>query len=168
MERFFDTVNDPVVDDVVLTPAAFANRLNKASIAIRVGLRTPDILGVQEMDNINALTALGVMQKLSMAPGPIRRIHVSRAGDFGRVQLDAADYDRPWFGQVVVARDFGQALESRLQELSRLRRYRPMRFLGLGDVIDGYRQVRVADDSGERVLLARLVVGADGTSSGVR
>ncbi|QII27851.1 2-octaprenyl-6-methoxyphenyl hydroxylase [Stenotrophomonas maltophilia] len=117
---------------------------------------------------INALTALGVMQKLSMAPGPIRRIHVSRAGDFGRVQLDATDYDRPWFGQVVVARDFGQALESRLQELPRLRRYRPMRFLGLGDVIDGYRQVRVADDSGERVLLARLVVGADGTSSGVR
>ena len=117
---------------------------------------------------INALTALGVMQKLSMAPGPIRRIHVSRAGDFGRVQLDAADYDRPWFGQVVVARAFGQALESRLQELPRLRRYRPMRFLGLGDVIDGYRQVRVADDSGERVLLARLVVGADGTSSGVR
>lgn len=117
---------------------------------------------------INALTALGVMQKLSMAPGPIRRIHVSRAGDFGRVQLDAADYDRPWFGQVVVARDFGQALESRLQELPRLRRYRPMRFLGLGDVIDGYRQVRVADDSGERVLSARLVVGADGTSSGVR
>ncbi|WP_353099282.1 2-octaprenyl-6-methoxyphenyl hydroxylase [Stenotrophomonas lactitubi] len=117
---------------------------------------------------INALTALGVMQKLSMAPGPIRRIHVSRAGDFGRVQLDAADYDRPWFGQVVVARDFGQALESRLQELPRLHRYRPMRFLGLGEVIDGYRQVRVADDSGERVLLARLVVGADGTSSGVR
>ena len=48
------------------------------------------------------------MQKLAMAPGPIRRIHVSRAGDFGRVQLEAADYDRPWFGQVVVARDFGQ------------------------------------------------------------
>ncbi|MDR6095704.1 2-polyprenyl-6-methoxyphenol hydroxylase-like FAD-dependent oxidoreductase [Stenotrophomonas sp. SORGH_AS321] len=51
---------------------------------------------------VNALTALGVMQKLSSAPGPITRIHVSRAGDFGRVQLAAADYGRPWFGQVVV------------------------------------------------------------------
>ena len=117
---------------------------------------------------VNALTALGVMQKLAMAPGPIRRIHVSRAGDFGRVQLEASDYDRPWFGQVVVARDFGQALEARLQELPQLRRYRPMRFLGLGEVVDGYRQVRVADETGERVLLARLVVGADGTTSGVR
>jgi 2-octaprenyl-6-methoxyphenol hydroxylase len=43
-----------------------------------------------------------------------------------------------------------------------------MRFLGLGEVVDGYRQVRVADEAGERVLLARLVVGADGTTSGVR
>src|SRR5262249_9141747 len=50
MERFFDTTDDPSVDDVALTATAFANRLNKASIAIRVGLRTPDILGVQEME----------------------------------------------------------------------------------------------------------------------
>ncbi|HAI46849.1 MAG TPA: 2-octaprenyl-6-methoxyphenyl hydroxylase [Stenotrophomonas sp.] len=117
---------------------------------------------------VNALTALGVMQKLEMAPGPIRRIHVSRAGDFGRVQLDAADYDRPWFGQVVVARDFGAALETRLQALTRLTRYRPARFVRLGDTVDGHRQVVIADDSGERCLLARLVVGADGTRSGVR
>jgi len=117
---------------------------------------------------VNALTALGVMQKLATAPGPITRIHVSRAGDFGRVQMDAADYGRPWFGQVVVAREFGAALEARLQELPQLRRYRPMRFTGLGAVVDGYRQVRVADDHGERVLQARLVVGADGTGSAVR
>src|SRR5690606_28562665 len=90
------------------------------------------------------------------------------AGDFGRVQLAAADYQRPWFGQVVVARDFGNALEARLQELPALRRYRPMRFLGLGAVVDGYRQVRVEQDGSERVLQARLVVGADGTGSAVR
>ena len=59
---------------------------------------------------INALTALGVMQKLSNPGGPIRRIHVSRAGDFGRVLMQAADYGREAFGQVVVARDFGEAL----------------------------------------------------------
>ncbi|WP_349986130.1 2-octaprenyl-6-methoxyphenyl hydroxylase [Stenotrophomonas sp. WHRI 8082] len=117
---------------------------------------------------VNALTALGVMQKLGSAPGPITRIHVSRAGDFGRVQLAAADYGRPWFGQVVVARDFGNALEARLQELPGLVRRRPARFLGLGEVVDGHRQVRVQDDDGEHTLLARLVVGADGTASGVR
>lgn len=117
---------------------------------------------------VNALTALGVMQLLATAPGAITRIHVSRAGDFGRVQMDAAQYQRLWFGQVVVARDFGQALETRLQTLPHLTRYRPARFVRLGATVDGYRQVFIADDSGERCLLARLVVGADGTRSGVR
>ncbi|MCC7634675.1 2-octaprenyl-6-methoxyphenyl hydroxylase [Stenotrophomonas rhizophila] len=117
---------------------------------------------------VNALTALGVMQLLGTAPGAITRIHVSRAGDFGRVQMDAAQYQRPWFGQVVVARDFGHALETRLSALSGLSRYRPARFVRLGGTIDGYRQVFIADADGERCLLARLVVGADGTSSAVR
>jgi len=117
---------------------------------------------------VNALTALGVMQTLAAAPGAITRIHVSRAGDFGRVQMEAAQYQRPWFGQVVVARDFGQALEARLETLTHLTRYRPARFVRLGATVDGYRQVFIAEDRGERCLLARLVVGADGTRSGVR
>ncbi|ROP79099.1 2-octaprenyl-6-methoxyphenol hydroxylase /2-octaprenyl-3-methyl-6-methoxy-1,4-benzoquinol hydroxylase [Stenotrophomonas rhizophila] len=117
---------------------------------------------------VNALTALGVMQMLAGAPGAITRIHVSRAGDFGRVQMEAAQYQRPWFGQVVVARDFGQALEARLDTLTHLTRYRPARFVRLGATVDGYRQVFIAEDGGERCLLARLVVGADGTRSGVR
>ena len=117
---------------------------------------------------VNALTALGVMARLRSATGPIRRIHVSRAGDFGRVTLDAADYDRPWFGQVVVARDFGLALEARLAELPALARYRPARFVRLGAVVDGRRPVVIAGDSGEQTLNARLVVGCDGTTSNVR
>ncbi|WP_305806327.1 2-octaprenyl-6-methoxyphenyl hydroxylase [Stenotrophomonas sp. YIM B06876] len=118
---------------------------------------------------VNALTALGVMAKLRTAAGPIRRIHVSRAGDFGRVRLDAADYDREFFGQVVVARDFGEALAARLDELPRLRRYRPARFLRLGETgNDGRREVVIAAAEGECSLRARLVVGADGTRSMLR
>ncbi len=117
---------------------------------------------------VNALTALGVMQHLANPGGPIRRIHVSRAGDFGRVVMQAQDYGRDAFGQVVVARDFGQALEARLGELQHLTRYRPARFVGLGDSTDGRREVVIADDNGQRTLKARLVVGADGTRSAVR
>ncbi|MBN8791281.1 MAG: 2-octaprenyl-6-methoxyphenyl hydroxylase [Stenotrophomonas nitritireducens] len=117
---------------------------------------------------VNALTALGVMQRLQGAPGPIRRIHVSRAGDFGRVVMDAGDYGRDAFGQVVVARDFGRALEARLGELARLTRYRPAKFVGLGECAHGRREVLIADAAGERRLRARLVVGADGTRSAVR
>jgi predicted extracellular nuclease len=58
MERFYDTVDDPGVSDVVLTTAAFNNRLNKASLAIRHVMNSPDVLAVEEMDNINALTAV--------------------------------------------------------------------------------------------------------------
>ena len=117
---------------------------------------------------INALRALGVLQLLRAPTGAIRRIHVSRNGDFGRVQLDAADYGREAFGQVVVARDFGEALEARLAELTRLTRYRPARFVGLSESDTDTRHVRIVDTAGERVLSARLLVAADGTRSGVR
>ncbi|MDG6349482.1 2-octaprenyl-6-methoxyphenyl hydroxylase [Luteimonas sp. 8-5] len=118
---------------------------------------------------VNALRALGVIQRLEMPAAPIRRIHVSRNGDFGRVRLDAVDYGREAFGQVVVARDFGQALEARLATLTRLTRYRPARFAGLHDGASDSRTIRV-DDGGDggMVLSARLLVGADGSHSGVR
>lgn len=117
---------------------------------------------------VNALDALGVLQKLRAPPGDIRRIHVSRAGDFGSVRLDAGDYGRARFGMVVVARDFGEALEARLGELRHVTRYRPARFQGFADGSADARTVRVVDGSGEHHLSARLVVGADGTRSQVR
>ena len=119
---------------------------------------------------INALTALGVMQKLRAPTGAIERIHISRRGDFGRTVLDPGRHGRREFGRVVVARDFGDALEARLAELPRLTRYRPVRFVAIdaaGDTADD-RAIRVADAGGERVLHARLLVAADGTRSGVR
>lgn len=117
---------------------------------------------------INALDALGVMAKLRAPTGAITRIHVSRRGDFGRAHFAAADYGREAFGRVVVARDFGEALEGRLGELQRLTRYRPARFIGLGEGDGDSRAIRIADDGGERALRTRLLVAADGTRSGVR
>jgi uncharacterized protein len=58
MERFFDTLNDPATSDVALTATAFANRLNKASLAIRTVLNTPDVIGVEEMENLPTLQAV--------------------------------------------------------------------------------------------------------------
>ncbi len=116
---------------------------------------------------VNALTALGVLQKLQSPPGPIRRIHVSRAGDFGRLRLDARDHGRTQFGEVVVARDFGLALEARLAE-TRVTRYRPARVTGLGPADDVRRVVHLDTPDGPRALQAALVVGADGTASQTR
>ena len=117
---------------------------------------------------LNALQALGVLPLMRAATGPIRRIHVSRRGDFGRMLLDAQAYGRGEFGRVVVARDFGEALEARLLQLQHLTRYRPARFVGLGEGDDGLRHVRIADANGERTLRARLLVAADGARSALR
>ncbi len=56
MERFYDDVADGYDEEVVLTPEAFNARLSKAALAIREVLRLPDIIGVEEVENINALT----------------------------------------------------------------------------------------------------------------
>ncbi len=117
---------------------------------------------------VNALTALGVMSRLHAPTGAIRRIHVSRRGDFGRVLLEAADYGREAFGQVVVARDFGQALEETLDACSHVTRYRPARFVALAGLADGLRRLRIATDAGEQELRTPLLVGADGSASSVR
>ncbi len=58
VERFFDTVDDAGVSDVALTAAAFNQRLNKASLAIRNFLRMPDVIGIEEMENLTTLQAL--------------------------------------------------------------------------------------------------------------
>lgn len=117
---------------------------------------------------VNALGALGVMQKLQAATGAIRRIHISRQGDFGRVRLDAADYGRDRFGEVVVARDFGVALEHRLEELPGLTRYRPATFVGLAEADGSVRRLQLRTQAGEQIIGARLLVAADGTRSTVR
>lgn len=124
---------------------------------------------------VNALHALGVMQQLRGPGAAIERIHVSRNGDFGRTVLDAARHGRREFGRVVVARDLGEALERRLDELPHLRRYRPMRFAGLAESASGERVVRVRSPGPEEgtpradvLLRTRLLVAADGTRSGVR
>src|SRR3546814_2001486 len=58
MERFFDDTNDPAVGEPVLTPLAYQTRLDKASMAIRDYLHAPDILAVQEMENLTVLQGL--------------------------------------------------------------------------------------------------------------
>ena len=117
---------------------------------------------------LHALEALGVLALMRAPTGSIRRIHISRVGDFGRIQLRAADYARTEFGRVVVARDFGDALEARLQQLARLTRYRPARFAGLAPMADGLHAVQIADANGQRELRAKLLVAADGNRSEVR
>ncbi|HKE83035.1 MAG TPA: lamin tail domain-containing protein [Vicinamibacterales bacterium] len=58
LERFFDTSDAAGKDDAVLAPVAYANRLAKASLIVRDYLRAPDILGVEEAENLTVLQEL--------------------------------------------------------------------------------------------------------------
>ena len=52
VERLFDTVNDPSTSDPVLTVGAYTSRLGKISNAIRNTLRTPDVIALEEVENL--------------------------------------------------------------------------------------------------------------------
>jgi 2-octaprenyl-6-methoxyphenol hydroxylase len=114
--------------------------------------------------SLNALAALDVLPRLATPPAPIRRIHVSRVGDFGAVRLAASDHGRDAFGGVVLARELGQALESRLLDSPGLVRYRPARVVSVEPDADG-PAVQLDCDGSNRRLRARLLVAADGTRS---
>jgi uncharacterized protein len=91
LQRFFDTVNDPGIGEPVLTETAFANRLNKASLAIRNFTKTPDILGVVEVENLTTLQALSA--KISAdaiaasQPDPLYQALLVEGNDVGGIDV---------------------------------------------------------------------------------
>ena len=58
LSRLFDDTDDPTVGEPVLTTSAFNQRLGKLSGAIRGLMRSPDIIGVQEVESLTTLQAL--------------------------------------------------------------------------------------------------------------
>lgn len=117
--------------------------------------------------SVDALAALGVLGYLPTAPAPIRRIHVSRRGDFGSVRLDASEYGRDAFGGVVAATALGAALQARLRALPGLHHTSGARLIAVREA-EGHREADIAGVGGMTTLRARLLVGADGTASFVR
>jgi 2-octaprenyl-6-methoxyphenol hydroxylase len=117
--------------------------------------------------SLNALDALGVLARLGSAPSPLRRIHVSRSGDFGSVRLEASEFGREDFGGVVSARELGIALEARLAALADTRVLRPCTVRAISQ--DASACIVDAEHDGAGVQLrAALLVAADGTNSFAR
>jgi 2-octaprenyl-6-methoxyphenol hydroxylase len=117
--------------------------------------------------SMNALGALGVLPLLDAAPSPLRRIHVSRNGDFGSVRLAAADFGRESFGAVVSARSLGLALEQRLATLADTRVLRPCTVREIGQDQSAV-WLEAEHEGATKRLSARLLVAADGTHSFAR
>ena len=116
---------------------------------------------------VNALTALGVWAHVSGRATPIRRIHVSRQGEFGAARFEAARHRVESFGAVLPARELGNGLLARLDACATLVRYAPATLVAISPGADTV-EARIATGGGERVISTRLIVGADGTGSFVR
>jgi predicted extracellular nuclease len=91
MERFFDTVDDAGSSDVALTTTAFNNRLSKASMAIRNILRSPDIIGVQEMEHLSTLQAVADRVNADAVaagdPNPNYQAYLEEGNDIGGIDV---------------------------------------------------------------------------------
>lgn len=117
--------------------------------------------------SVNGLAALDVWDTLDALAGRIERLEVSRAGEFGRVHVSAAEMDVDALGRVVPGRALGAALQQRLAECARITRMAPAQLESLAPHASGWRAcVRAGDAVSE--IDARLVVGADGSASVVR
>ncbi|MGI8639711.1 MAG: lamin tail domain-containing protein, partial [Pyrinomonadaceae bacterium] len=90
LERFFDTVNDPG-GEPVLTATAFNNRLNKASLAVRNVLKTPDVLGVIEFENLSTLQSLATKINndavAAAQPDPNYQAYLEEGNDVGGIDV---------------------------------------------------------------------------------
>jgi 2-octaprenyl-6-methoxyphenol hydroxylase len=117
--------------------------------------------------SINALETLQVWPHLDAAAGTIRRVEVSRAGEFGKLRMTAEDAGVDALGRVVPGRMLGAALERRLAACRHVERRAPSRLLALAPA-EPVWQARIATGDGEQMIEARLVVGADGSDSLVR
>ena len=58
LENLFDTVDDPLTEDTILTNTAYQRKLEKLALAIHTEMDEPAILAVQEAENSTVLTDL--------------------------------------------------------------------------------------------------------------
>ena len=64
--------------------------------------------------------AMGIWPKLSAVANPIRKVHVSDQGQFGKVRMDADSLRLEALGYVVVARELGNVLLSSLDDYANI------------------------------------------------
>ena len=116
---------------------------------------------------VNGLASIGVWELARGRATPITHIHTSRAGDFGSVRMDAAHEGVDALGWTLPARELGEALLRRLESCRLLTRMAPARVERI-EPADGGWLATIVGPEGTTQVTTPLLVGADGTTSGIR
>ncbi len=91
LERFFDDTDDPKIREPVLPPDVFARRLRKTALMIRERLHCPDILAVQEVENLRALEMLAARlnadAQAAGLPSPEYQAYLEEGNDPGGIDV---------------------------------------------------------------------------------
>ena len=113
------------------------------------------------------LTRLELWQQVKATACAIKHIHVSDRGHFGFVRLHASDLNVDALGHVVIARELGLALMSRISQAGNIDYLCPAE---VQDIKIDYDNVSVSlsDDRLTESLTGKLLVVADGANSGLR
>nr|BAL53165.1 2-octaprenyl-6-methoxyphenol hydroxylase [uncultured Gammaproteobacteria bacterium] len=116
--------------------------------------------------SVEIFDALGIWIKVAKLATPIRYIHVSDRGHFGKTRFDASEMGIDAFGQVVLARDLEQAVASACGE-AEIDVLCPAQVTGLR-IEPKAAEVCLLQDRRAFSCRARLVVAADGGKSKIR
>lgn len=115
---------------------------------------------------VNMLQTLHIWSSVNHNATPIRTIHVSDKGHFGKTRLSAAQNAVAALGYVINARDLEQPL-AQLVETSGIQKFSPASVSGLQTENDAIN-IRIDNHGTTEMLSAKLLVGADGGNSTVR
>jgi len=89
IERFFDENDDPRTKDPIISSTAVEQRLKKISLAIRTVLRSPDVIGVEEAENLSILKRLAAKINAdtvaSGKPDPQYTAYLEEGNDIGGI-----------------------------------------------------------------------------------
>lgn len=85
MLRFFDDVDDPGINEPVLDPVLFGDLLAKFSSQVRDVLGSPDVLAVQEVENLNVLEQLAA--RIAADGGPDYSSFLVEGNDIGGIDV---------------------------------------------------------------------------------
>lgn len=113
------------------------------------------------------LDAIGLWTRVAASAEPIRRVHVSEAGQLGLAVLDAHDVAEEALGWVVENPVLARAFDEALEAAPEVERLQPATVVAISSA-DGRMVVDIDQDGVVTRCQARLLVGADGTGSRVR